>query len=111
MTLVGANGTGKTTLISHARRASATLDAGKLRKGHNLKVGLLTQHAEELGSGGTVLEACQRATGLKPNEARALLGQFLFSGEEAEKPRRRALAAASAGGSRSRCSSSPARTC
>ena len=34
----------------------------------------------------TVLEAAQRSTGLKPNEARALLGQFLFSGEEAEKP-------------------------
>jgi ATP-binding cassette subfamily F protein 3 len=32
-----------------------------------------------------VLEAVQRATGLKPNPARALLGQFLFSGEEAEK--------------------------
>ena len=47
---------------------------------------MLTQHAEELGSTGTVLEACQRATGLKPNEARALLGRFLFSGEEAEKP-------------------------
>ena len=28
----------------------------------------------------------QRATGLTPNNARALLGQFLFSGEEAEKP-------------------------
>ena len=33
-----------------------------------------------------MLEACQRATRLKPNEARALLGRFLFSGEEAEKP-------------------------
>ena len=33
-----------------------------------------------------MIEACQRATGLKPNEARALLGRFLFSGEEAEKP-------------------------
>jgi ATP-binding cassette subfamily F protein 3 len=33
-----------------------------------------------------VIEACQRATKLKPNEARALLGRFLFSGEEAEKP-------------------------
>ncbi len=47
---------------------------------------MLSQHAEELGSTGTVLEACQRATGLKPNEARALLGRFLFSGEAAEKP-------------------------
>ncbi len=33
-----------------------------------------------------MVEACQRATGLKPNEARSLLGKFLFSGEEAEKP-------------------------
>ena len=33
-----------------------------------------------------MLEAAQRATRLTPNKARALLGQFLFSGEEAEKP-------------------------
>ena len=85
VTLVGANGTGKTTLIN-TLAGERELDAGKLRRGHNLKLGLLTQHAEELGSSGTVLEACQRATGLKPNETRALLGRFLFSGEEAEKP-------------------------
>ncbi len=85
VTLVGANGTGKTTLIN-TLAGERELDAGKLRRGHNLKVGLLSQHAEELGSSGTVLEACQRATGLKPNETRALLGRFLFSGEEAEKP-------------------------
>src|SRR5204863_2952635 len=30
--------------------------------------------------------ACQRSTALKPNQARSLLGQFLFSGEAAEKP-------------------------
>ena len=47
---------------------------------------MLSQHAEELGRTGTVIEACQRATGLKPNETRALLGRFLFSGEAAEKP-------------------------
>jgi ATP-binding cassette subfamily F protein 3 len=85
VTLVGANGTGKTTLIK-ALAGERELDAGKLRRGHNLKLGLLTQHAEELGSTGTVVEACQRATGLKPNETRALLGRFLFSGEDAEKP-------------------------
>ena len=85
VTLVGPNGAGKTTLINTLTGERA-LDGGKLRRGHNLKVGLLSQHAEELGSGGTVLEACQRATGLKPNEARSLLGRFLFSGEEAEKP-------------------------
>ena len=85
VSLVGANGTGKTTLIS-ALTGARELDGGKLRRGHNVKLGVLTQHAEELGATGTVLEAAQRATGLKPNETRALLGRFLFSGEEAEKP-------------------------
>jgi ATP-binding cassette subfamily F protein 3 len=33
-----------------------------------------------------VLEAAQRATGLTPGKARALLGRFLFSGDESEKP-------------------------
>src|SRR3954453_14419810 len=85
VSLVGANGSGKTTLIT-ALTGGREFDGGKLRTGHNVKIGLLAQHAEALGRGRTVLEACQRATGLTPNNARALLGQFLFSGEEAEKP-------------------------
>src|SRR3954469_17858275 len=96
VSLVGANGSGKTTLIT-ALTGGREFDAGKLRTGHNVKLGLLAQHADEIfgersgdersarGSG-TVVEACQRATGLTPNNARALLGQFLVSGEEAEKP-------------------------
>jgi ATP-binding cassette subfamily F protein 3 len=85
VSLVGANGTGKTTLIT-ALAGQRELDGGKLRSGHNVKLGLLSQHAEEMGSTGTVLEATQRATKLTPNHARSLLGRFLFSGEEAEKP-------------------------
>jgi len=89
VSLVGANGTGKTTLIE-TLAGRRELAAGKLSTGHNVKVGYLSQHAEELGAGGdpgqNVLEAAQRATGLTPNKARALLGRFLFSGEEAEKP-------------------------
>jgi ATP-binding cassette, subfamily F, member 3 len=85
VSLVGPNGSGKTTLIS-VLAGARELDGGKLRRGHNVKLGVLSQHAEELGATGTVLEATQRATGLKPNPARALLGRFLFSGEEAEKP-------------------------
>jgi ATP-binding cassette subfamily F protein 3 len=52
-----------------------------------VKVGFLSQHADEFGSrtARTVLEAAQHATGLTPGKARALLGRFLFSGEEAEK--------------------------
>jgi ATP-binding cassette subfamily F protein 3 len=87
VSLVGPNGAGKTTLIETlvGRRE---LEAGKLLTGHNVKVGFLSQHADELATGTarTVLEAAQHATGLTPGKTRALLGRFLFSGEDAEKP-------------------------
>jgi ATP-binding cassette subfamily F protein 3 len=85
ISLVGPNGVGKTTLIE-ALAGRRALDGGSLKTGHNVNLGYLSQHTQELGSTGTVLEATQRATGLTPNKARALLGRFLFSGEEAEKP-------------------------
>src|SRR4051794_5846647 len=85
VTLVGPNGAGKTTLVDTLVGARQ-LENGKLRRGHNVELSYLSQHAEELGNQGSVLEATQRATGLTPNKARALLGKFLFSGEEAEKP-------------------------
>jgi len=89
VSLVGPNGTGKTTLIE-TLAGRRELAAGRLSTGHNVKVGYLSQHADELGAGGpaeqSVLDAVQRATGLNPGRARALLGRFLFSGEEAEKP-------------------------
>ena len=89
VTLVGPNGTGKTTLIE-TLAGRRPLAGGKLSTGHNVKVGYLSQHAEELGAGGdpnqSVLDAAQRATNLTPGKARALLGGFLFSGEDAEKP-------------------------
>ena len=97
VSLVGPNGAGKTTLIEAlaARRElgpsaadSGPVVTGRLRTGHNVKIGYLSQHADELSAGTarTVLEAAQHATGLTPNKARALLGGFLFSGEQAEKP-------------------------
>jgi ATP-binding cassette, subfamily F, member 3 len=87
VSLVGPNGTGKTTLIQ-ALVGERPLDGGRLRSGHNVKVGYLSQHTEELEAGGarTPLEAAIKRTGLTPNQARTLLGRFLFSGEEAEKP-------------------------
>jgi ATP-binding cassette subfamily F protein 3 len=90
VSLVGANGTGKTTLIETLAGRTEPA-AGKISRGHNVKLGYLSQHAEELNDHAptharTVLEACQRLTGLTPGKARALLGRFLFSGEEVEKP-------------------------
>ncbi|HEY8764332.1 MAG TPA: ABC-F family ATP-binding cassette domain-containing protein [Solirubrobacteraceae bacterium] len=97
VSLVGPNGAGKTTLIEAlaGRRelgepepGGGPVVEGKLRTGHNVKLGFLSQHAEELavGTARTVVEAAGHLTGLPPNKARALLGRFLFSGEEAEKP-------------------------
>jgi ATP-binding cassette subfamily F protein 3 len=88
VSLVGPNGTGKTTLIE-ALAGKRPLDGGKLRTGHNLKVGYLSQHdsvLEGLGTARTVAEAAGKLTGLNPGQTRALLGRFLFSGDEAEKP-------------------------
>jgi ATP-binding cassette subfamily F protein 3 len=87
VSLVGPNGAGKTTLIE-TLTGRHSLSEGKLRIGHNVKVGYLSQHADELGTGTarTVLEATQRSTGLTPGKARALLASFLFSGDEVEKP-------------------------
>ncbi len=87
VSLVGPNGSGKTSLID-TLAGGRELAAGKMRTGHNVKLGYLSQQTEELSAGGarTPIEAAVKLTGLTPNKARALLGRFLFSGEEAEKP-------------------------
>ncbi len=86
---MGPNGAGKTTLIE-TLAGRRELAAGKLSTGHNVNVGYLSQHADELGAGGdrsqSVVQATQRDTGLNQGKARALLGRFLFSGEDADKP-------------------------
>jgi ATP-binding cassette subfamily F protein 3 len=82
--LVGANGSGKTTMIETlaGQREPA---AGIVRTGHNVNLGYLSQHADTASGAGTVLDAAQRETGLAGPKARALLGGFLFSGGDVEK--------------------------
>jgi ATP-binding cassette, subfamily F, member 3 len=115
VSVVGPNGVGKTTLIETLAGARPFADSGadardatgmavrgkqasvetagpqvrgKLLTGHNVKIGFLSQHSEDLHAGNarTVVEAATHRTGLTPANARALLGRFLFSGEEADKP-------------------------
>ena len=98
VSFVGRNGAGKTTLIE-ALAGLRPLASGRLSRGHNVTIGYLSQHTDELGGEGSVVQVVQRAAGLTPGRARALLGRFLFSGEDADKP----LAALS-GGERRRLS-------
>ena len=51
VSLVGPNGSGKTTLIE-TLAGRRPLAQGKLSTGHNVQVGYLSQHADELGAGG-----------------------------------------------------------
>ncbi len=82
--LVGANGSGKTSLIETLAGVRQPA-SGSVRSGHNVKLGYLSQHADTAAGEGTVLDAAQRETGLTGPKARALLGGFLFSGEDVEK--------------------------
>ncbi len=83
--LVGANGSGKTTLVE-SLAGRRELDEGKLKIGHKVTIGYLSQHSDiPADSSLTVLGHAQRSTGLSEAKTRGLLGRFLFSGDEAQK--------------------------
>ena len=88
VSLIGPNGTRQDDADQGARRPSASSTPASCGAATTSRSGCSPSTPRSSGAPGarTVLEATQRATGLKPNEARALLGQFLFSGEAAEKP-------------------------
>jgi ATP-binding cassette, subfamily F, member 3 len=83
--LIGPNGSGKTTLVE-ALVGRRELDGGKLQIGHNVEVGYLSQHAElPRDDQLTALAFAQSRTGLSEAKTRALLGRFLFTGDDAVK--------------------------
>jgi ATP-binding cassette subfamily F protein 3 len=65
--------------------------------GHNVAVGYYSQQSLELPEGLRTIDAVVTGTKLTGPQARTLLGRFLFSGEEVEKP-----VAALSGGERRR---------
>ncbi|NRD55424.1 MULTISPECIES: ABC-F family ATP-binding cassette domain-containing protein [Corallococcus] len=85
--VVGANGAGKTTLLKMVAGELAP-DSGKVTLGHNVVVGYYAQHhADKLDRRNTIIEEVRPLAADKPESyVRGVLGAFLFSGDDVEKP-------------------------
>jgi ATP-binding cassette subfamily F protein 3 len=85
--IIGVNGAGKTTLL---RMIAGELphDSGQIRVGSGVKVGYYAQHhADTLDMTATVYEIVQRASpDTSPARVRSILGAFMFSGDDVDKP-------------------------
>jgi ATPase subunit of ABC transporter with duplicated ATPase domains len=84
--ILGLNGAGKTTLLRILAGVEEP-DTGKVTPGHGLKLGYYAQEHETLETERSVLEHMRTAApGLIDSEHRKVLGSFLFSGDDVEKP-------------------------
>ncbi|MDO5503386.1 MAG: ABC-F family ATP-binding cassette domain-containing protein [Actinomycetia bacterium] len=86
--VLGLNGAGKTTLLRILAGVDAP-DTGEVQPGHGLKLGYYAQEHENLDVERTVLENMKSvAPDLGETEVRKVLGSFLFTGDDVEKPAR-----------------------
>ncbi len=84
--VLGLNGAGKTTLLRILGGIDSP-DTGKILPGYGLKLGYYAQEHETLDLGRTVFQNLQSAApDLTETQARSVLGSFLFSGDDAQKP-------------------------
>ncbi|GAB2862004.1 ribosomal protection-like ABC-F family protein [Nocardioides pacificus] len=84
--ILGLNGAGKTTMLRILAGVDQP-DTGKVVPGHGAKLGYYAQEHETLDVNRTVLENLRTAAPqLADAEARSVLGSFLFSGDDAQKP-------------------------
>ncbi len=80
--IVGPNGVGKTTLL-RMMMGDLRADTGFIRHGHNLEFGYYDQRQAMLDNSKTVMEEVHDTFRLyKDSEIRAILGRFLFTGEQ-----------------------------
>ncbi|MEI6350783.1 MAG: ABC-F family ATP-binding cassette domain-containing protein [Verrucomicrobiota bacterium] len=84
--LVGPNGAGKSTLLK-VMAGVVEFQRGERKLGHNAKIGYFSQHrADTLDATKTVLEEVMAsAPTLREDEARGILGSFLFRKDEIYK--------------------------
>ncbi len=86
--VLGLNGAGKTTLLRLLAGVD-TPDTGEVIAGHGLKLGYYAQEHENLDPERTVLEnMASAAPDLDQTQVRKVLGSFLFSGDDVDKPAR-----------------------
>jgi ATPase subunit of ABC transporter with duplicated ATPase domains len=84
--ILGLNGAGKTTLLRLLGGVEEP-DTGKVLPGHGLKLGYYAQEHETLDTGRTLLENMKTASPeLTETEQRSVLGSFLFTGDDVDKP-------------------------
>jgi ATPase subunit of ABC transporter with duplicated ATPase domains len=84
--VLGLNGAGKTTLLRLLAQVEEP-DTGKVTPGHGLRLGYYAQEHETLETERTVLENMRSAApSLTDSEQRQVLGSFLFSGDDVDKP-------------------------
>ncbi|MBZ4496523.1 ABC-F family ATP-binding cassette domain-containing protein [Dermacoccus abyssi] len=84
--VLGLNGAGKTTLLRMLAGVDAP-DTGRILPGHGLKIGYYAQEHENLDVDRSVLENMKSAAPeLGETEVRKVLGSFLFSGDDVDKP-------------------------
>ncbi len=86
--VLGLNGAGKTTLLRLLAGLEAS-DTGKVLPGHGLRLGYYAQEHETIDVARSVLENMLTASPeLNETEVRRILGSFLFTGDDVEKPAR-----------------------
>jgi ATPase subunit of ABC transporter with duplicated ATPase domains len=84
--ILGLNGAGKTTLLRILAGVEAS-DTGAVKPGHGLRLGYYAQEHETLDTSRSVLENMRTAApDLNDTDVRKVLGSFLFTGDDVEKP-------------------------